>query len=506
MRKSKLGLHVNTGHDRILEFANAQPHVGMFLVPSCGKDFVHQFKARSPETLMFGRYVYPLAESIGHVKEKGPKEAAKEFASLLLQETEAYPFDAVTIINEMQPGESVEDAKMMNELQVELARLIHAAGKKTPAYNFSITRPHTPLWPYLLDGLSECDWLGLHGGGPVHNESNYSLFSKHHDYLEKYREDWAVIPGWARRPIIFTEFAAGPGWKRCMKAEQYEQEIIEVDQEVYGLDDYVHGFCIFCAGATFPWFKDDVVSILPQLTEYVHRVGSWRPEKEEPMENPIKIGIREDYHNYKSPVIEVKTMEMEDYLRQCVPYEVYPSWKPEALKAQAIAARTYAEWRKKHPKHEDMDICNSTCCQVMGPTIDPRTDKAVKDTEGILITRQGQIINAEYSANCGGKTESGISCQCWEISDHGKTRYGHGRGMCQWGAEERAQNGDTFEEILWHYYGSDVKIGGKEAPLPEPDPMLEANKELQAIKTAHQVMGERIKKLEGWIDKAALGS
>lgn len=97
----------------------------------------------------------------------------------------------------------------------------------------------------------------------------------------------------------------------------------------------------------------------------------------------------------------VNQLPLEDYLKGVVPLEVFPSWNIEALKAQALAARTYAV---SHIK-EEMD--DTTFYQVYGGYAwNARTTKAVEATKGQVITYKNKLIDAFYSASNGGMTEN----------------------------------------------------------------------------------------------------
>ncbi|MFS0823504.1 SpoIID/LytB domain-containing protein [Bacillus sp. 1P02SD] len=97
----------------------------------------------------------------------------------------------------------------------------------------------------------------------------------------------------------------------------------------------------------------------------------------------------------------VNQLPLEDYLKGVVPLEVFPSWNIEALKAQALAARTYAVSHLK----EDMD--DTTFYQVYGGYAwNARTTKAVDATKGQVITYINKLIDAFYSASNGGMTEN----------------------------------------------------------------------------------------------------
>ncbi len=104
----------------------------------------------------------------------------------------------------------------------------------------------------------------------------------------------------------------------------------------------------------------------------------------------------------------INTVEIEDYLRAVVPSEMERSAGIEALKAQAIVARTYAIATRGKHKNAGYDLCNTTCCQVYKGVREESaiTDKAVAGTRGLVIFCEGRPINAYYCASCGGYTES----------------------------------------------------------------------------------------------------
>lgn len=95
------------------------------------------------------------------------------------------------------------------------------------------------------------------------------------------------------------------------------------------------------------------------------------------------------------------TTTMEEYLRAVVPAEAIASWPMEALKAQAVAARTHAAiWIAAFGYV-------STGAQAWVPSkIHPRSDEAIAATRDEILTYAGQMIWAEYSSSCGGQTDS----------------------------------------------------------------------------------------------------
>jgi stage II sporulation protein D len=105
----------------------------------------------------------------------------------------------------------------------------------------------------------------------------------------------------------------------------------------------------------------------------------------------------------------VNVLPLEDYLRGVVPKELGPEAYPEfeALKAQAVAARTYAVSHLGEFSEEGFDLCATPRCQVYGgaDAEHPLSDRAVAETAGEVLLALGAPIEAFYSATCGGHTE-----------------------------------------------------------------------------------------------------
>ena len=226
----------------------------------------------------------------------------------------------------------------------------------------------------------------------------------------------------------------------------------------------------------------------------------------------------------KEGVQLVNVLALEDYLAGVLGSEMPRSFPLEALKAQAIAARTYALQKKLEQYGQPFHLGSSVISQVYGglASEDVRTREAVEATRGMVLTHQLQPVEAYFHASCGGKTENGlealgrdlpylksVTCPCaklpqaqWrlELPDrvqvlsrsatgratrvqldgraldamtfrervgYGKLKslwfdvsgktvtghgFGHGAGLCQWGAKVLADQGLGFREILSHYY------------------------------------------------------
>lgn len=99
-------------------------------------------------------------------------------------------------------------------------------------------------------------------------------------------------------------------------------------------------------------------------------------------------------------------VDIEDYVRGVLPYEMANTWPLEALKAQAVCARTYAIANKG--KHGEFDLCTTEHCQVyrgIGQA-NALTDSAVDQTAGQYLTYNGKLCVTFYTSSDGGATEN----------------------------------------------------------------------------------------------------
>lgn len=148
--------------------------------------------------------------------------------------------------------------------------------------------------------------------------------------------------------------------------------------------------------------------------------------------NEVKEKTVYDYKQYNTiKLLHAKTKKIEEipldeYLYGVVSAEMPASFEKEALKAQAVVARTYTIYKiaNNDKKHDRADICDdSNCCQAWISKED-RLDKweeevreeywnkivdAVDDTQGKIVTYGGKPINAFFHANSGGTTEAPIN-------------------------------------------------------------------------------------------------
>lgn len=141
--------------------------------------------------------------------------------------------------------------------------------------------------------------------------------------------------------------------------------------------------------------------------------------------NPIlKIDV------YYLPQDTVISLDLEEYVKGVVGSEMPASFNMEALKAQAILARTYAVRKMKVlggiPSRTDSDVSSDhTKDQAWAPVSVikdklgiigswlhwPKIEKAVEETRGLILTHEGLVCEALYHSTCGGQTEA--ASQVW---------------------------------------------------------------------------------------------
>ena len=161
-------------------------------------------------------------------------------------------------------------------------------------------------------------------------------------------------------------------------------------------------------------------------------------EKEETVakaENSVEKEVEDTTYDYKkyntikllhADTKKVEEIDLDQYLYGVVSAEMPASFEAEALKAQAVVARTYTIYKivNNDGKHEKADICDdSTCCQAWISKEDRlekwdednrdeywnKIVKAVNETQGKIVTYEGKPINAFFHSNSGGKTEAPIN-------------------------------------------------------------------------------------------------
>lgn len=138
-----------------------------------------------------------------------------------------------------------------------------------------------------------------------------------------------------------------------------------------------------------------------------------------------------------STLLAVNYVDLESYIASVVGCEVSPSWPMDALKAQAIAARSYALVHYIRPANALYDLGNTQRWQVYrGINSEWNTTRqAVHETSGVFLSYKGGVVESMYAA-----------------SDDIVTNVFGGRGMSQNGALSLAQQGYNYKQILSTYY------------------------------------------------------
>ena len=186
----------------------------------------------------------------------------------------------------------------------------------------------------------------------------------------------------------------------------------------------------------------------------------------------------------------VEDMKLESYLAGAVAAEIGMHTPLEALKAQAVASRTYVANAYRHPE-KNADVCTTSHCQKwkrVDPVVAPEIYRALSETWGLVALHNGKLIDAFFFEHCDGHTRSsevmmmpaipylrGVGCRCGFLD-----MKGHGVGMCKRGASVMAREGALFEQILKHYYrGIKVFRAISEPPVAEsvvPEPPTPAER------------------------------
>lgn len=113
----------------------------------------------------------------------------------------------------------------------------------------------------------------------------------------------------------------------------------------------------------------------------------------------------------------VNIVKLEEYLLSVTPSEMPALWPINALKAQAVAARTYALANLEKHSEDGFDLCSwDHCTAYKGISSEhPRSTIGVRETSGEIITYNGRPIDAVYTTNSGGHTENSVEIWGYEI-------------------------------------------------------------------------------------------
>jgi hypothetical protein len=198
--------------------------------------------------------------------------------------------------------------------------------------------------------------------------------------------------------------------------------------------------------------------------ESFSRIAAWNPDYND---NLFRGAIEFRLENREYMVIN--ELPLEDYLKGLA--EEPNSAEYEKIKAITVAARSYAKFYMHYaekfldkPYHLNDDPAVSQKYLGHGYELRaPNIAKAVEDTEGEVVTYQGQLIKTPYFSSSNGKTKSAKEVWNWSApyltsKDDpycaGEEQRGHGVGMSGCGAKGMAEAGSTYTEILEYYYNN----------------------------------------------------
>lgn len=168
-------------------------------------------------------------------------------------------------------------------------------------------------------------------------------------------------------------------------------------------------FLIFCistveAGTIRVLIIDNVFQNIPEKDENMELMGRLRGELlVRGIHYPGNIEIWKDNRG----LYFINELPLEEYVKSVVSAEIGTNWDMEALKAQAVIARTYALYQINSKNNTNYELTSSVLHQVYkGTTIDARISYAVTNTEGEVLVYDGKIIESLYHSTCGGRTEN----------------------------------------------------------------------------------------------------
>jgi stage II sporulation protein D len=158
------------------------------------------------------------------------------------------------------------------------------------------------------------------------------------------------------------------------------------------------------AGTIKVLILDDIFQKVPDKDETLEKMGKLRGDL---LVNGTHYVGNIDVLRGKNSLYLINELSFEEYIKNVVSAEVGTNWDMEALKVQAVISRTYAMYQKKqNSMNTNYDITSSVLHQVYkGSSFDTRISYAVMNTEGEVLTYNGNVIEAFYHSTSGGKTE-----------------------------------------------------------------------------------------------------
>ncbi len=164
------------------------------------------------------------------------------------------------------------------------------------------------------------------------------------------------------------------------------------------------------------------------------------------------------YYEEEQGWVIVNEVPLEEYLCRVVPSEMPSTYAKEALKAQAVCARTYAVWQMReyaYPQYE-AHVNDSVSYQVYNQIgVQETTSQAVEETAGqIMLYEDGPVKAYYFSTSCGSTTDENI----WEKGDREQTPYIAGRRVGESESGRDLTDEDIFSEFIRKKHAGDLEI------------------------------------------------
>ncbi len=166
-------------------------------------------------------------------------------------------------------------------------------------------------------------------------------------------------------------------------------------------------FCVLCSEVSADTIRvlimDENYPAIPGKNEQLEKIGKVKGDL---LVSGVHYTGNIEVWRGLNGLYVINEMPFEDYVKNVVMAEVGTSWEIEALKAQAVVARTYAVYQKNANGTSRYHLTSSVLHQVYkGNSLDVKIAYAVEKTSGEILTFDGKPIEALYHSTCGGKTE-----------------------------------------------------------------------------------------------------
>ena len=150
--------------------------------------------------------------------------------------------------------------------------------------------------------------------------------------------------------------------------------------------------------------RGDTVEVSGRSTAKVVVSGDFRMTAERAPVQHIRSKVEISAKNGSLQVIA--SLPVEEYVGVVLQGETAGNMPPEALKALAVAIRSYTSRFRERHKEDGFDFCDTTHCQFLQLEVQPAVSAAVKATSGELLWDRGSPLAAYYHKDCGGQTEA----------------------------------------------------------------------------------------------------